>query len=69
MSLSEIEVIKNMNVGQIIYVSCDPITLSRDLKLLSTDYKIKDVNFSYLYFNLCKSILVQKNEIDLIVII
>lgn len=56
----EIDVIKGMNVGQIIYVSCDPITLSRDLKLLSTDYKIKDIKgfdmFPYTYH--CESITV-----------
>ena len=49
----EIDVIKSMNVKQIIYVSCDPITLSRDLKLFSTDYKIKNIKgfdmFSYTY--------------------
>ena len=29
-----------------------------------SDYKIKDVYYTYLYFSLCKSILEQKNEID-----
>jgi len=52
-SKHEIDVILNINPMQIIYVSCDPITLSRDLKLLSSKYKLKKVYaldmFAYTY--------------------
>lgn len=35
--------ILSMNPNKIIYVSCDPMTLTRDLKILSTNYIIRDV--------------------------
>ena len=57
MSKKEIEVIKEMNVEQIIYVSCDPITLSRDLKLLNNQYNIESIKgfdmFPYTYHIEC----------------
>ena len=34
--------INNKNVKELIYVSCDPLTLVRDIKLL-TNYKIKNI--------------------------
>lgn len=49
----EIKTIINLNVEQIIYVSCDSITLSRDLKLLNDKYDIKEITlfdmFPYTY--------------------
>ena len=49
----EIDVIKKMCVEQIIYVSCDPITLSRDLKVFNDVYNIKIIKgydmFPYTY--------------------
>ncbi|HPF82622.1 MAG TPA: class I SAM-dependent RNA methyltransferase [Bacilli bacterium] len=38
-----IEDIKRFNAKEIIYVSCDPITLARDIKLLSDLYDVKEV--------------------------
>ena len=53
LSNSIINVIKDKNIKQIIYVSCDPITLARDIKLLSDKYKIDKVKsydmFPYTY--------------------
>ncbi len=43
LSKKEIDVILKMNPKQIIYVSCDPITLARDLKLLKDCYIIKKI--------------------------
>ena len=41
LDLKTIEHLKRINPTTIIYVSCDPSTLARDLKDLSTDYNIK----------------------------
>lgn len=38
-----IEKVKKISPNQIIYVSCDPITLKDELKLLISDYKIKKI--------------------------
>ena len=35
--------LQEINPNYIIYVSCDPVTLSRDIKDLSDNYKVKDV--------------------------
>ncbi len=46
---------------KIIYISCDPVTLSRDLKVLKEDYEIKKVYlldmFSYTYHIECLCVL------------
>lgn len=48
-----IDFLKNNNFKSIIYISCDPMTLSRDLKLLENKYKIEEFKimdmFSYTY--------------------
>ena len=60
-----IEVINNKNIKQIIYVSCDPITLARDIKLLDDNYELKYVNtfdmFPYTYHVESICILEKKN--------
>lgn len=38
-----IEYIKKIGAKNLVYVSCDPVTLGRDLKALSTDYSIIEV--------------------------
>ena len=40
---SVLESIKSANVEKIIYVSCEPITLSRDLKILESNYEIQSI--------------------------
>ena len=56
-----IDTIKNNNIKQIIYVSCDPITLARDIKLLSDKYELNKIigldMFPYTYHIECISIL------------
>ncbi|MBQ6687368.1 MAG: class I SAM-dependent RNA methyltransferase [Bacilli bacterium] len=48
-----IQFLKNTKANTIIYISCDPMTLVRDLKDLTSDYEIKKFNimdmFSYTY--------------------
>ena len=39
-----ISLIKNIKPETLVYVSCDPITLARDLKLLSDTYEVRKLN-------------------------
>ncbi|MCR5422523.1 MAG: 23S rRNA (uracil(1939)-C(5))-methyltransferase RlmD [Bacilli bacterium] len=39
-----IEAIKKANIKKIVYVSCNPSSLARDLSMLHNDYEIKDIN-------------------------
>ena len=53
------------NSKEIIYVSCDPVTLSRDLQILCTKYLVKEINlfdmFPYTYHVECVSVLHRKS--------
>ena len=40
---SGIEDILKISPKKMVYVSCDPMTLARDLRLLSSDYEVKEV--------------------------
>ena len=54
-----------INPKQIAYVSCDPITLARDLKILSEEYEIKEITpvdmFPYTCHVECVCLLKSKN--------
>lgn len=56
-----LETILNIEPQNIFYVSCDPITLSRDLKVLKTKYDVEKVYlldmFSYTYHVECVCVL------------
>lgn len=56
-----ISTILELNPESIVYVSCDPVTLARDLKLLSCKYEVKEVTpfdmFPYTYHVECVCIL------------
>ena len=54
-----------INPKQIAYVSCDPITLARDLKILTEEYEIKEITpvdmFPYTCHVECVCLLKSKN--------
>lgn len=58
-------IILNSNANQIIYISCDPMTLARDLKILKEKYDIKKYYlldmFSYTYHVESMILLQRKN--------
>ena len=60
-----VETLLKVKPKNIIYVSCDPITLARDLKLLEDDYNIIEITpydmFSNTYHVECVSLLSNKN--------
>lgn len=45
------QILMNISSDTIIYVSCNPITLIRDIKELSTNYKLKDITLFDLFPN------------------
>lgn len=57
--------IKRIGAKTVVYVSCDPVTLGRDLKILDTDYEVIEVKpynmFPRTYHVECVSILHRKN--------
>lgn len=56
-----LETILKIKPEKIIYIACDPVTLSRDIKVLSSDYDIQKVYlldmFSYTYHVECVCVL------------
>lgn len=60
-----IDNVKRINPKEIIYVSCDPMTLVRDLKVLGEDYLIKEITPVDMFPNThhveCVSVLHRKN--------
>ena len=60
-----IETLIKINPKKIVYVSCDPITLSRDINLLKNDYILKDIKlfdmFPETYHVECVSVLHRKS--------
>lgn len=62
-----IENIKKISAEKIIYISCNPATLARDLKLLSDRYDIKDVQpvdlFCYTSHVECCTVLCRKETL------
>ena len=70
LSKEGIESILNINPRDVIYISCDPVTLSRDIDLLSTKYTIKKIYlldmFSFTYHVECVCLLSHKFLSDLI---
>ena len=62
------EILKQLQPEQIIYISCNPATLARDLKSLEEKYEIKEVQpvdmFPYTSHVECCSVLYLKNSIQ-----
>lgn len=60
-----IEVILQMKPSRIVYVSCDPVTLARDLNYLISDYNVIEITpydmFSNTYHVECVTLLHRKN--------
>ena len=42
------------NPSRIIYVSCNPATLARDLAILNSSYEIKDIKLFDMFANTCE---------------
>lgn len=65
MNKETLELILNINPEKIIYVSCDPITLARDLNLMSNKYELKSITlfdtFCYTYHVECVTLLHRNN--------
>lgn len=61
-----INLLKNLKPEKVIYISCNPATLARDLELLEEEYEIKEVQpvdmFPYTYHIENISILKFKNK-------
>ncbi|MDD3341030.1 MAG: 23S rRNA (uracil(1939)-C(5))-methyltransferase RlmD [Bacilli bacterium] len=61
-----ISFLKETKPSKIVYVSCDPVTLARDIKLLSSDFEIKEITpvdmFPNTYHTECVTLLQLKKS-------
>ncbi|MBP3463577.1 MAG: 23S rRNA (uracil(1939)-C(5))-methyltransferase RlmD [Clostridia bacterium] len=61
-----IETILNIEPKKVVYVSCNPATLARDLKVFSTKYEIKEITpvdmFPFTSHVECVAVLILKND-------
>ena len=61
-----LEIILNLQPATITYISCDPVTLARDLKTLVADYEVLEVHpvdmFPNTYHVECVSVLSRKAQ-------
>ena len=66
LSLEAVDNVLSINTKKVIYVSCDPVTLARDLKLLSERYLIKEITpvdmFPNTYHVECVCLLMKKKS-------
>lgn len=64
-----INFLKNSKAKKIVYVSCDPVTLARDLNLIKDIYKIEEITpvdmFPYTYHVECVCSLKRKESFDI----
>lgn len=53
-----------LNVNRIVYVSCDPVTLSRDLKILKEKYNIENIELVDMFPNTyhCESVVILERK-------
>ena len=62
-----IETILNLEVSRLVYVSCNPATMARDLKMLQEKYEVKQIQpvdmFPFTSSVECVSVLKLKNEV------
>ena len=61
-----LELILNLKSTTIAYISCDPITLARDLKILLTEYRIKKNNILEMFpntYHLETLVILEKKEV------
>lgn len=66
LDVTTIDKLLDGNVKKIVYVSCNPITLARDIKLLSDKYELKDITLFDMFPNTkhveCVSLLSIKSD-------
>ena len=48
-----LEEVKNSGIKKIVYISCNPATLARDIKILSDSYTVESVNLFDMFPQTC----------------